>query len=251
MLDKLARRKPPRTSVPGAAVSLLVLLVGGCSESAREYGHVLFDDASVSSAASNHFRCSTCHDTGPAPQTIHAGYDLHDTTVRPSYWGGFEPTLLDAINQCLTEFMRGRALAPTDERARGLYVYLQSVSTDATAPALPLTIVQNIVDVPSGEVDTGKQTYDQACAGCHGAPHTGVGRLSAEVSIVPDETLQQHGTDPTSGARPVVIEKVRHGRFFNIGGNMPLFSEEVLSDAQLGSILAYLETFGLPKSAGM
>jgi thiosulfate dehydrogenase len=170
--------------------------------------------------------------------------------LRPTYWGGFETTLLDAINQCMTSFMRGRALSPTDDRARGLYVYLESVSTDATAPALPLTVVQNIVDVPSGDAQMGKQTYDQACASCHGAPHTGAGRLSSEVSLVPDETLQQHGTDPNSGARPVVIEKVRHGKFYNIGGNMPLFSKEALSDAQLGGILAYLETFGLPTSVG-
>jgi thiosulfate dehydrogenase len=41
---------------------------------------------------------------------------------------------------------------------------------------------------------------------------------------------------------------VRHGKFYNVGGNMPLFSLEALSDAQLGDILAYLEGFGLPPS---
>ena len=39
----------------------------------------------------------------------------------------------------------------------------------------------------------------------------------------------------------VVIEKVRHGRFFDIGGEMPLFSQEALSDEDLGALLAYLE----------
>ena len=45
------------------------------------------------------------------------------------------------------------------------------------------------------------------------------------------------GVDPSL----VVIEKVRHGRFFNIGGEMPLFSEEALSDDDLGALLSYLE----------
>ena len=63
-------------------------------------------------------------------------------------------------------------------------------------------------------------------------------------SLVPDDSIQAHGTDPMTGARPVVIEKVRHGKFFNVGGNMPLFSLEAMSDAQLGDVLAYLEMFG-------
>jgi thiosulfate dehydrogenase len=38
----------------------------------------------------------------------------------------------------------------------------------------------------------------------------------------------------------VVIEKTRHGRFFGVGGNMPLYSLEALSDEDLGALLAYL-----------
>src|SRR6185503_13183616 len=61
------------------------------------------------------------------------------------------------------------------------------------------------------------------------------------LSITPDgagdEPYAFTGIDPSL----VVIEKVRHGRFFNIGGEMPLFSEEALSDDDLGALLAYLE----------
>ena len=38
----------------------------------------------------------------------------------------------------------------------------------------------------------------------------------------------------------VVIEKVRHGQFFGVGGNMPLYSLEALSDEDLGALLAFL-----------
>jgi thiosulfate dehydrogenase len=231
-----------------ARLLVVALSAAGCTESAVEYGRALFDDPSVSTAESNAFRCATCHETSATPTKLLPGYTLHNVTVRPTWWGGFETNLLDAINQCVVQFMRGRALAATDEKARALHVYLDTLSPDATAPALPITIVQNIKDVPSGDAAVGKMIYDQACGNCHGAPHTGAGRISSAASKIPDDTLASFGTDPQKGARPVTIEKVRHGKFFNIGGNMPPYSLEAFTDEQLGGVLAYLEMFGLPKS---
>jgi thiosulfate dehydrogenase len=230
------------------ALVLLALIAGCGSRSAQDYGRALFDDPSVSSAASNPFRCSTCHEIVAQPTLLHPGYTLFDSVARPAWWGGTVTTLLDATNQCVTQFMRGAALGASDEKGRALYVFLSSKSPDATAPLLPLTVIQNIVNVPSGDAGRGMTTWQQACAGCHGDPHTGRGRISDLASLVPDDSIAAHGTDPMTGARPVVIEKVRHGKFYNVGGNMPLFSVEALSDAQLGDVLAYLEMFGLPKS---
>jgi thiosulfate dehydrogenase len=228
---------------------VIVALTAGCgARSALDYGRALFDDPSISSAASNPFRCSTCHEIVATPTLQHPGYTLFDSDARPAWWGGQVTTLLDATNQCITNFMRGNELSASDEKGRALFVYLKSKSPDATAPLLPLTVVQNIVDVPSGDAGRGMTTWKQACAGCHGDPHTGKGRLSDLVSLVPDDSIAAHGTDPRTGARPVVIEKVRHGKFFNVGGNMALFSIEALSDAQLGDLLAYLEQFNLPPS---
>jgi thiosulfate dehydrogenase len=228
---------------------VFALLVAGCgSRPAVDYGRALFSDATISSAASNPFKCSTCHETTAAPTKQLPGYVMHDAAVRPAWWGGSVQTLLDATNQCIYNFMRGNPLAADDEKGRALFVYLASLSPDPSAPLLPLTVVQNIVDVPSGDATRGKMWWDQGCGNCHGAPHTGDGRISDVASLVPDDSLAAHGTDPKTGARPVVIEKVRHGKFFNVGGNMPLFSLEALSDAQLGDILAYLEGFGLPPS---
>ena len=232
-----------------ARALVLATLVAGCgSRPALDYGRAPFDDATVSSAPSNPFKCSTCHETTAAPTKQLPGYVMHDVAVRAAWWGGSVQTLLDATNQCITQFMRGKELAADDEKGRALFVYLASLSPDASAPTLPLTVVQNIVDIPSGDATAGKKTWDESCGNCHGAPHTGDGRLSDAVSLVPDDSIQAHGTDPKTGARPVVIEKVRHGKFFNVGGNMPLFSVEAMSDAQLGDVLAYLEMFGLPPS---
>lgn len=233
----------------------VALLVAGCgSRPAVDYGRALFSDATVSTAASNPFKCSTCHETGATTMKSLPGYTMYDAAVRPAWWGGTVTTLLDATNQCVTQFMRGKALAPDDDKGRALFVYLESLAPDMPSPmqlltqVQPLSVTQNIVDVPSGDATRGKMWWDQGCGNCHGAPHTGDGRISDVASLVPDDSLAAHGTDPKTGARPVVIEKVRHGKFFNVGGNMPLFSLEALSDAQLGDILAYLETFGLPPS---
>jgi thiosulfate dehydrogenase len=231
-------------------VAPLLILVAGCgSESAVVYGRQLFSDPSVSTAASNRFSCSTCHAVTPGDTRPLPGYSLADVTARPSWWGGNVDVLRDAVNQCVTDFMGGKALAASDENGRALLVYLESLSSDKTAPALPLTIVQNIVDVPSGSAANGKVVWDATCKACHGAPATGDGRITELASIVPNDSIAAHGTDPRTGARPVVIEKVRHGKYFNVGGYMPLFALERLSNAQLGDLLAYLETFGLPKSA--
>jgi thiosulfate dehydrogenase len=233
---------------PFALVAAVV--AAGCTISAREYGRQLLDDASVSSAGSNAFKCTTCHDLVPGQMSFRPGYTLYDVVGRASWWGGFETTLLDSINQCVVNFMRGRPLSADDEKARAMLVYLESISPDASSGALPITIVQNIVDVPSGDPVMGKQIYDSGCANCHGAPHTGAGRISTAASLVPDDSLSAHGTDPKTGARPVTIEKTRHGKFYMVGGNMAPYSLEVLSDAQLGEVLGYLEQFGLPPYAG-
>jgi thiosulfate dehydrogenase len=231
-------------------VVAIVILVAGCgSESALQYGRAQFSDATVSTAASNKFSCSTCHAVTPGDTRPLPGYDLTDVTVRPAWWGGNVDVLRDAINQCVTDFMGGKALSASDEKGRALLVYLESLAKDMTAPALPLTVVQNIVDVPSGNASNGKLIWSATCGVCHGAPSTGAGRISDVASIVPNDSIAAHGTNPKTGARPVVIEKVRHGKYFNVGGTMPLFALERLSDAQLGDVLAYLEMFNLPKSA--
>ena len=229
---------------------VLALALAGCSESATQYGQSLFSDPSVSPAKSNLFSCSTCHDTTAMATRVRPGYTLFDSATRPSWWGGFETTLIDAINVCVTNFMEqgGKPLAAGDDKARGLYAYLTSLSPDPSPMALPQTIVKTIVDIPSGDAMRGQDAWKSACATCHGDPHTGNGRLGTIVSIGPDDSITAHGTDPKTGARPIVIEKVRHGKFYNVGGVMPLFSVEAISDAQLGDILKYLEQFGLPPS---
>ena len=86
----------------------------------------------------------------------------------------------------------------------------------------------------------GADVYEAACQGCHGEAHTGKGRPSQLAPLLP-EVAQEYG-ELFPGVAPglVFIEKVRHGRFFGVGGNMPPYSREALSDKDLGALLAYL-----------
>jgi thiosulfate dehydrogenase len=179
---------------------------------------------------------------------IYPGANLYNVVHRPSWWGGDKTELLAAMNYCLVEFMGGAALKPDEPDARALYEYLVAISPDAPAPAWPLTVVKNVTALSGlaagADAARGEDVYHRACAGCHGALHTGEGKLGAKTSVVPEDTLNgpvcAGAADRAGCARAVVVEKVRHGKFFNIGGTMPLYGLESLGDDELADVLSYL-----------
>jgi thiosulfate dehydrogenase len=146
--------------------------------------------------------------------------------------------MLDAMNVCLEEFMGGRKLAPWEEAAGALYQFLDAHSPAAASPASPLTIVRQVTSLSAlaGDVHRGAEVFSRACVRCHGQAHTGEGRLKPRATVVPEPTVEMFGAQ----ARAVVVEKIRHGKFFNIGGAMPLYTVEVMSDEEIGDLLAYL-----------
>lgn len=222
------------------------LLAAGCdggATSAADFGEELFQDARLSDSQFNSFSCATCHATTPTPEDgrMYAGYTLHDSAFRPSWWGGYETSLLDAVNFCYVNFMRGVSpLEPEDPKSRALYEYLVRISPDRQAPALPLTVVKNVEDVPRGDATRGAQVYRAACQTCHGETNTGRGRLTELASVLPNVVDDYEALFPGVPKQLVVIEKVRHGQFFGVGGNMPPYSQEALSDADLGALLTFL-----------
>src|SRR5262249_39031593 len=138
-----------RTVKPfGPVLPLVAALTGACDGDmlASDVGRQLFSDTNLSTSTFNAFSCATCHQVGSAPPSptgggphtgrIDPGYDLFDVVHRPSWWGGYQTTLLDSINYCLTEFMGGRALVRDDSQARALYEYLNQNSPDNPSPAL-------------------------------------------------------------------------------------------------------------------
>lgn len=235
-------------AIPGLAVVAMTL--GACggetSEvvvSAEERGAARFADPGLGREG-NVVACADCHATSipPAPDGL-PGADLVNVASRPTYWGGQEDDLLDAVNTCLFWFMgRSTPLQPEDPEGVDLYAYLASLDGDDGAPPRPFTIGD--VEWPGeGDAARGGSIYDRSCAWCHGALHTGDGAESPAAPVLPDDTIAAHPLgDYTEEARRLVfVEKVRHGPFLGYGGTMPPFSLEVISDAELADLLTFME----------
>lgn len=222
---------------------VVVLLLAGCGGpiAARDHGRALAADPAFSSSQFNTFSCATCHALEqPEPNRIYPGAPLADSVHRGSWWGGSAARYLDAVNHCAVYFMRDAPLSREDPKGRALYEYLLSISPDESAAPVPVTVVENITTVPKGDPRRGAEVWDAACKVCHGAAQTGDGRMSELVSIVPEDSV----AFAASAGVPVslvIVEKVRHGQFFGVGGNMPFFSTEALSDEDLGALLGYLD----------
>ena len=208
---------------------------------AVELGERLFRDPDLSPSGNNYLACNDCHSaSADEGERIHPGYPLENAANRDAWWGGYESQFLDAVNFCLTFFMRGQPLTPGDPDGDALYEYLDSISPAPAAPALPLTLTKTIPLLGGGDADAGRDVYDAACRGCHGS-RSGSGRLHSSVTALDDDLWADYDVVfPGVDHRLIVAEKVRHGAFFGIGGVMPPFAEERLTDEQLADILAYL-----------
>ena len=241
------KRLPAIGRAAGASALLAGALLAGCGGeiSGAERGEELFHSSELSPSSLNRFACADCHETGPGagPTSGLPGYRLHGAAARSRYWGGDYTTLRDATDACLVFFMRGEPLADDDEEFHALYEYLLALAPDdAPAEPYPFTVVENVQDVPRGDAGRGAEVYQVACQGCHGEAFTaGSGSILREPVPLPGVADTYPAEFPGVDPSLVVIEKVRHGRFFGIGGEMPLFSLEAMSDEDLGALLDYLE----------
>lgn len=222
--------------------ALFLLLLAGCGPTpAVSYGEQLFNDPQFAGSKFNQWSCATCHATRTGDARVLPGSTLVNAVNRPSYFGGREPRLIDAAGFCYQYFMRAAGpLKPDDPRSRALYEYLASVASAEPAPALPMTIVLANADVPRGDSKRGEAVYKAACQVCHGEKTTGRGRNSPLASLLPNIADDYAKLFPGVPAGLVFIEKIRHGQFFGVGGNMPFFSRESLSDEDVGALLSYL-----------
>lgn len=227
----------------------LELCVGCGPLSLEDQGAALAASTSaLSPSAQNVYSCLTCHAETASGASVRllTGAPLAGATLRTSFWGGQENDLLAAVNACRAAFMGAASpLGADTTEAQALYAYLLSLEPGDSA-SMPFTVRRTIVDLPRGTAEAGAQLYASACEGCHGAPHTGEGRLSDGVPILPEDSVADHLELGYSHRliRLVFIEKVRHGPFLGYGGNMPPFSLETLNDEGLADILEALGVRG-------
>lgn len=230
--------RPGRTAPCGGLVLAAALLLG-CELPAKEYGALAFHDPDFSGNQLNSWSCHTCHATRDGDARLLPGAPMRGVTAREGWYGGRAQGLFDAVQSCFTSFMRGAPLVSQEPRARALYEYLASLEGEPS-PALPFTLVEMVLEVPRGDAQAGAEVYRRACQDCHGALHTGEGRNTSRAPVLPEVA----GEYPRlySGVSPALLvgEKVRHGQFFGIGGDMPPWSQEALSDEELGALLSHL-----------
>jgi thiosulfate dehydrogenase len=213
---------------------------------AVDHGAALFRDPAVAKTTFNSYSCATCHEAkaGEAGDTILPGAPLAGSVKRPAYWGGQEVELLRSINHCLYYFMlKDKPWTAEDEEARAMFAYLESLPSDAAAEEpQPFTVAYEVKNVAEGDASRGGPLYTRACAYCHGAVHSGDGRIVERAPKLPDQSISEHPSPDYDelDRRLVFVEKIRHGGFIGYGGQMPPFSMESLSDQDLSDILAYL-----------
>jgi thiosulfate dehydrogenase len=236
----------------GVALAVLVALAAcGSEKTGAEYGAELFHDKTGFSASTmNDFSCADCHRTTAEPEAgddrIVPGATLYGVAARKRWWGGQSISLEDAVNTCVVYFLRGQPLDPESDRARALHEYLESITPEGSpTDVVPMTVVENITAIPLGDATRGADLYRRSCQFCHGDIHTGKGNILQRKVLLPEVANDYDRLFPNVPHGLVVTEAVRHGRFFGIGGAMPFLTTELMSDAELGDVLAYL---GLPTS---
>jgi thiosulfate dehydrogenase len=231
-----------------------LLLVAGCDDPVAR-GQRLFADPAVSGSGANVLTCALCHDATPT-RADSSGAPLEGVFLRPSFWGGDVLDPLSATNVCVTAFMGGRGLQRGVADADALSAYLESISDVKKVPGdltlaqpytVPATIsADTVAALPPGDATAGAARWKSACMECHGDAGTGKGRISSETSVVPNSIIDGVNFPDSSVWRTVIVEKIRHGKFFGIGGKMAPFSLERLPDQAVADLLAFMEAFGLP-----
>lgn len=152
--------------------------------------------------------CATCHATdgtgteaGPAIDDVSIAY--LDLTMRTGRMPLADPT----------RGVRSREFT-ADEREAVVAHLTESLD------------LSGVVEVPPpGDPAAGRQVYSVSCAQCHGA--TGKGGIAGGGVVIPPVL----GLDATT-----IAAATRVGPF-----QMPRFGEDVVSDAELGDMIAYIE----------
>ncbi len=186
------------------------------------------------------FSCSTCHDSVPVAQrtTRRPGHTLHDAVRRPTFKNGRVADFLGAANVCRVDWMLASRWTDDSEDFLDLVSYLHSLS-----PVEPVSTYTWELSVPSvtgpsnGDAVIGCGVFHDSCSRCHG--ENGAGTDAGPALFFPELGEVLYTPD-------FVREKVRlsgpTGTVYDdlIGGQMPFWTQEQLSDVELEQVVAYL-----------
>ena len=184
----------------------------------------------------NVFACHTCHALQePSADGIRrVGHALGDATRRPSWKNGKVGTMLEAVNSCLTEWMKvSEPWTETDARWIALYAWLDDMGGEEEAPAVTIQITPPPADLSGGDAEAGNALFNQSCTMCHGDNAAGgcCGPPLAGTGLEPDYIGTRVRTSGL-GDSPVYDGLT--------GGIMPFWGADRLSDDELRDLVAFL-----------
>ena len=87
-------------------------------------------------------------------------------------------------------------------------------------------------------VALGKKVFEANCTSCHGDTGHGDGTGAARLTVKPRNFTNAKASDYKNGNAPLSILKTLNE---GVGGNMPPYPLEVMSDAELADLLEYLD----------
>ena len=191
----------------------------------------------------NSFTCDTCHALSePAADLMRRpGHQLGDAVRRPNYKNGRVSSLREAVNTCLTEWIRlPEGWSETDSQWRSLQMYLESVAPTSAAPALSFQQVAPPADATGGDAMAGRTLFNTSCAICHGADASGTQRapsLDGEVLM----TTYADGTAAYIARRVRTSGPTTSPTYDDLtGGVMPFWSASRLDDDELKDLVAFV-----------
>lgn len=189
----------------------------------------------------NGFSCSTCHATTPDEESelLHAGHSLHDALRRPSFNLGEFTEVIDAVNICRVHWMKTTSWESTDSGFVDLVAFLESISPSDPTPALVYEITPPTVSGSAqGDAQMGCALFHHSCVVCHGPGAEGT-PLAPSLVNFPLGADFIRAKIRLSGPREAPYEGL-------LGGQMPFWSKDKLSDDQVEDLAEFLEAIPVP-----
>ncbi|WP_111977668.1 DM13 domain-containing protein [Algibacillus agarilyticus] len=200
----------------------------------------------------NSFSCLTCHaitENNEQASTVDGlkrpASPLFNAVERASFLADSRTELLDAVNICLTDWMKAPTWQESNDDWLNLQAYLTQES-DKTVAANKVTFTQisPLASFENADSDRGKTLFNKTCANCHG-----VNGLGGDHAF----KITERDLDPAFIANKVRTSGSTSSQFFTglSGGRMPFWSEERLNNTDLNDIIAFVSQSTTPVETGL
>ncbi|WP_053982136.1 DM13 domain-containing protein [Marinagarivorans algicola] len=192
------------------------------------------------------FACADCHALDENADQLddkgfrRAGHPIGDALRRPHFKNTQLTAFVDAANSCLDEWM-GTTITWNNntEEYLALAAYLTANDTGTgDAPALSFTLKPTGVPSEQGSVAAGAAAFNKTCAVCHGKDGVWDNNpLGIDIRYITDSAA-----DAAAVARKVRRSGSSDSPVYQdlVGGIMPFWSAERLTDQELADITAFL-----------